>query len=154
MYKSKLFVGIILMLALIVIGCQKENSIMTPNEQSNETGLSNVSFLKVGRTMVWADGQLYNSIVTKATFKASSGNFDQLYAAGPGKSYKDGIGLISESKPGDQDYNGGRWHLNVLKADVPQTKYENASSVEELDTNDFMSTDQYFECPLLPRNNR
>jgi hypothetical protein len=154
MYKSKLYVGFILMFALFVFGCQKESGMMSPNEQANETGPSNASFLKVGRTMVWADDQLYNSVVTKATFKASSGKFDQLYAAGPGKSFKDGIGLISESKPGDKDYNGGRWHLNVLKANVLQTKYENASSVEELDINDFMSTDDYFECPLLPRRNR
>jgi hypothetical protein len=150
MYKSKLFVGIIIMFTLFVIGCQKESGIMSPNEQTIETDPSNFSFLKVGRPMIWADGQLYNSIATPATFKASSGNFDQLYVA----SFKDGIPLISESKPGDKDYNGGRWHVNVLKESVPADKYMDASGVEELDTNDFMSTDQYFECPLLPRNNR
>ena len=71
-----------------------------------------------------------------------------LYAGGNG--FKDGAPLISESGPGDQDYNGGRWHLNVLKVTVDSDKYANASSVEELDTDDFVSTDTYFECPLLP----
>jgi hypothetical protein len=66
---------------------------------------------------------------------------------------KDGIGLISESKPGDQDYNGGRWHLNVLKPTVSPNKYLTACSVEDLDLNDFESTQDYFECPLLPRKN-
>ncbi|MHA2101687.1 MAG: hypothetical protein ACW99A_23815, partial [Candidatus Kariarchaeaceae archaeon] len=107
------------------------------------------TLLKVGRTNVWADCQLYASVVTPATFKPESDPFDQLYAA----NFKDDIGLISESKPGDQDYNGGRWHLNVLKSTVNPNKYINACSVEELDINDFESTQNYFECPLLPRRN-
>ncbi len=106
--------------------------------------------LKVGRTQVWADCELFNSIVTSATFKDNAGNFDQLYAAG-NTTFKDGIGLISEAKPGDQDYNGGRWHLNVLKENIGPNKYSEACSTEDLDLNDFESTDNYFECPLLPR---
>ena len=101
------------------------------------------------RPQTWADGELFAGVVTPATFNPASGNFDELYAGGDG--FLDGVPLISESKPGDQDYNGGRWHLNVLKGDVPADKYTGATSVEELDPDDFMSTDQYFECPLLPR---
>ena len=100
------------------------------------------------RLQTWVDGELFNGVVTPATFDPSSGNFDELYAGGNG--FLDGAPLISESKPGDQDYNGGRWHLNILKAGVDLDKYANADRVEDLDPNDFMSTDQYFECPLLP----
>ena len=100
----------------------------------------------------WVDGELFNGVVTPATFDPASGNFDELYMGGNG--FKDGAPLISESKPGDQDYNGGRWHANVLKAGVDPDKYLNADSVEDLDLNDFESTSDYFECPLLPRRGR
>ena len=104
--------------------------------------------------MVWADCIGYASVVTPATFNPNSDSFDELYASGEySLGYKDGLGLISESKPGDQDYNGGRWHLNVLKDDVQAGKYTDACSVEDLDLNDFVSQDVYFECPLLPRKN-
>jgi len=68
-----------------------------------------------------------------------------------GNGFKDGVPLISESKPGDTDYNGGRVHQNVLRMEVDPSKYADASSVEDLDLADFVSTDNYFECPLLPR---
>jgi hypothetical protein len=102
------------------------------------------------RPQSWADGELFGGVVTPATFNPANGNFDELYAI-PGGAFKDGVPLISESKPGDQDYNGGRWHMNVLKAGVDPAKYANADRDGHLDMNDFMSTDQYFECPLLPR---
>ena len=108
----------------------------------------------LGRPQTWADGELFAGVVTPATFKPESGNFDELYSCTgpPSGSFKDGVPLISESKPGDADYNGGRWHLNVAKnADDCKAKYSGATSVEDLDTNDFMSTPNYFECPLLPR---
>jgi len=104
------------------------------------------------KTMIWSDGLLFESVVTPAVFDGDHGNYDKLFAAGEGKSFQDGIGLISESKPGDQDYNGGRWHAYVLKQGV-KTDYSNACSVEDLDLNDFEPTDNYFECPLLPRSN-
>ena len=104
------------------------------------------------RPQSWVDCERFNGVVTPATFVPGAGNFDELYAGGFG--FLDGVPLISESKPGDQDSNGGRWHLNVLRPDVDPFKYGNACSVEDLDLGDFISTDQYFECPLLPRRGR
>lgn len=100
------------------------------------------------RPSAWVDCELFAGVVTPATFDPSSGNFDELYAGGNG--FKSGAPLISESKPGDQDYNGGRWHLNVLKGSISADKYMNACTVEDLDLSDFESTSDYFECPLLP----
>ncbi|MCI0596188.1 MAG: hypothetical protein L0Z48_06570 [candidate division Zixibacteria bacterium] len=112
-----------------------------------------VHFLKaqgpLPRPQTWADCELFDGVVTRTDFKPTAGNFDELYAGGSG--FKDGVPLISESKPGDADYNGGRWHMNVLKAGVSAGKYANACRVEDLDLNDFESTNQYFECPLIPR---
>ncbi len=104
------------------------------------------------RPQSWVDCELFAGVVTPATFDPESDPFDELYAGGNG--FLDGAPLISESKPGDQDYNGGRWHKNILKEEVDPDKYADACSVEELDLNDFVSTDDYFECPLLPRRGR
>lgn len=107
------------------------------------------------RPQTWADCELFKGVVTPGTFDPESEPFDELYALPNGPIFKNGVPLISESKPGDQDYNGGRWHMNKLKAGVDPAIYSNACSVEDLDLNDFESTGNYFECPLLPvrRNN-
>jgi hypothetical protein len=107
------------------------------------------------RPQTWVDGELFNGVVTPATFDPESDPFDELYVAAcdtPEEEvgFKGGAPLISESKPGDQDYNGGRWHANTLKAGVACDKYADADKVEDLDLNDFDSTGDYFECPLLP----
>ena len=100
------------------------------------------------RPQAWVDCERFNSIVTPATFNPDSDPFDELYGGVAG--FKSGVPLISESKPGDADFNGGRWHMNVLKAGVAADKYANACKVEDLDLNDFEATGNYFECPLLP----
>jgi hypothetical protein len=146
---SKIFLGVLFILSLVILGCQNGSNAVNALEATNGISGDN-SFEKVGRTEVWADCELFGSVVTPATFNPQSDPFDELYAA----SFKDGIGLISESKPGDQDYNGGRWHMNVLKAGVDPNKYDNACRVEDLDLNDFQSAGNYFECPLLPRRGR
>lgn len=101
------------------------------------------------RPQTWSDCELFDGVVTNTSFKPTAGNFDELYMGGNG--FKDGVPLISESKPGDHDYNGGRWHVNRLRAGVSPSKYANACRVEHLDLSDFESTPNYFECPLLPR---
>jgi hypothetical protein len=150
MNKSIYVVIAVALLALIFSACEQGDSQVAPMQSENQDGLASQPLAKVGRTMIWADCIVYESIVTPAKFKATSKSFDELYAGG---GFMDGLGLISESKPGDQDYNGGRWHLNLLKADVPEGKYTEACSVEDLDLNDFEAQDVYFECPLLPRKN-
>ena len=104
------------------------------------------------RPQTWVDCERFDGLVTPATFNPERHPFDELYAGGAG--FKNGVPLISESKPGDADYNGGRWHMNVLKDGVPEDRYANACSVEDLDLSDFDSTGNYFECPLLPRRGR
>jgi len=100
----------------------------------------------LGRPATWVDGELFSGVVAPATFDPASGSFDELYMCTDGTTFKDGVPLISDAGPGDQDFNGGRWHLNV-STDCDGT----ADSVEDLDLSAFQSTDTYFECPLLPR---
>ena len=106
----------------------------------------------LARPQSWVDCELFDGVVTPAHFNPTSNPFDELYAGGNG--FLEGVPLISESRPGDQDYNGGRWHMNVLKPWVDPDKYAYACSVEELDLDDFMPTNNYFECPLIPRRGR
>jgi hypothetical protein len=141
--------GFLMLFATIItgIGCNNE-SVVSPDPIAGNTETASQAFLKVGRGQIWADCELFGTVGTPTSFKPTSGNFDELYNTG---NFKDGVGAISESKPGDRDYNGGRWHVNVLKEGVNPSKYQNACSVEELDLSDFVGTDTYFECPLLPR---
>lgn len=96
---------------------------------------------------IWSHCDVYGTRGTKTAFKPGHGKFDELYT---GATFKDGIGAISESAPGDTDFNGGRWHVNTLKDGVPADKYADACSVDDLDLNDFESSSTYFECPMLP----
>ena len=105
---------------------------------------------RVNRAPISQKTQEDTAIVVPATFKPGSGNFDELYMM-PEAMFYGGLPLISDSKPGDQDYNGGRWHMNLLKEGVDASKYAMACSEEDLDPNDFDSIDLYFECPLLPK---
>src|SRR3990172_3702963 len=68
------------------------------------------------RPETWVDGERFGGVVTPATFDPANGNFDELYMCGAAGTFKDGVPLISDAGPGDTDYNGGRRHLNVLKA--------------------------------------
>jgi len=138
---------------LLTISCSVEEANDTALEESNAALIEQLSNLSSSRDRlpqptVWADCDKYSAIVVPANFKPESDPFDELYA---GTMCKDDVPLISDSKPGDQDYNGGRWHLNVLKEGVNPTKYANACSMEDIDPVDFDSRDVYFECPLRPR---
>ena len=109
------------------------------------------------RPSTWVDGELFAGVVTPATFDPESDPFDELYTGGMRcpNAFMGNVPLISESKPGDQDYNGGRWHANLIKVGVDCGKYSAATGVDDLDLDDFEETPDYFECPLLPqrRNN-
>jgi len=131
---------------LFTLGCSPDRSV-APDAASQPSVLLSQSS-RVGRGVLWADGILFDVIAPPAVFSNPQGMFDELYKGGNG--FLDGIGAISDAAPGDADYNGGRWHVNVLKDGVDPDKYVSASSADELDPADFESTDVYFECPLAP----
>ena len=130
----------------LVSGC--DTNISAPEDGFDIPGVSFSQGAPNARPQTWVDGELFDGVVTPATFNPASDPFDELYAGGNG--FKDGVPLISESKPGDQDYNGGRWEEYVQKGSVDCDKYNEASSVGDLDLADFEATGNYFECPLLP----
>lgn len=155
MKTKTLFIGVAFM---AILACAQEEILLpektetfSAQEISTARNSSAINTLKaLPRPTTWVDCILFGGVVTNATFSPESGNFDELYMM-PGFGFKDGTPLISESKPGDQDYNGGRWHLNLIKDGVNPAIYSSACSKEDLDLDDFISTEKYFECPLLPR---
>ena len=159
MQKIKFLIGALALAAMVSSGCQEENDILS---QDNNLVPEVTSLFKANpRPQTWVDGELFAGVVTPATFDPSNGNFDELYhgvvgqdGSTQGGGFSMGVPLISESKPGDQDYNGGRWHLNILKSGVAADKYASATGVGDLDLADFVSTNKYFECPLLPRSGK
>ena len=92
---------------------------------------------------VYAHDTLYGSVVAPNSLPAK-GNFDELYVF-PGP---DGFTIVSDAAPGDQDYNGGRWHVNMVMGAAVQ--FTNAEDVLASGLT-IVSTETYFSCPLLPR---
>ena len=134
-----------LLVLFLFTGCQ--DSIVSPDAEgpvAEAAKPDGVGAILGG--MVWADGQVYRTVVTPTELDPDNGPFDALYVG----AFKDGIGLISEAKPGDQDYNGGRWEVWVLKADAT-TDYSNADSDADLNLDDFELAGAYFVCPLQPK---
>ena len=137
-----------------VAGCAEGTDVTMPVVETQPSFASVTGEMNRARPrpQSWVDGELFAGVVTPATFNPESDPFDELYKCGDFGGFLDGVPLISESKPGDPDYNGGRWHLNLpIDETVCGAEYSGASRVEDLDLADFVSTDVYFECPLLPR---
>lgn len=155
---KKLFSLVLFLTLLITISCSVDDSIEIAQIEESVSFVEMLSddvllTAKRPKPSIWADCRMYSGIVVPATFKSESNPFDEQYAVPDGDGnpmpiFKGGLPLISDSKPGGQDYNAGRWHLNVLKEGVDYTKYSEAFSEEDLDLDDFMSTDAYFGCPL------
>jgi len=147
----KKFLSFILLLPLIVVTACSPNEPIDSNMLNEANVKANIqsgsSHSDRHAPAIWSDCETYGTLGTNTSFKPTAGNFDEIYV---GAMFKDGLGAISESHPGDQDFNGGRWHVNTLKEGVDVNKYWDACSVEDIDMSDFESTDTYFECPMLP----
>ena len=102
--------------------------------------------------MIWANGELFKSIVTSATFSGDEGPFDALYVLSSPHTFAGSYDHLSDSAPGDQDYNGGRWEVFHLKPGVDASKYDDVNSIDDpnFSHSDWISVEVYFECPILP----
>ena len=160
----KILLAPMVLTLLLVVACTPSEEVVSDLDVTNQNVVSNlveISAKNDGNSKkmqpdIYGDCIVYLGLVNeKATFNPESDPFDELYALGDGLFFKGGVPLISESKPGDQDYNGGRWHMNVLTDPGNAWKYANSCSVEDIiadgDLADFTSTDAYFSCPMLPR---
>ena len=115
---------------------------------------------------IWANDNLYDTIVTPTTFVAPPDHStDVIYSFM--MSGLSGQRSVAESAPGDRDYNGGRWDVQMvvftaqgMDAHDPDgdgfvnfelTNAEDVLAHEQLGHIIINEANFYFECPLLPR---
>ena len=109
---------------------------------------------------IWADGTAYRTVATP-THLPNHGPKDGIYAFDG----LNGQNAVSEAKPGDKDYNGGRWQVTVLgytdaglaefdadnngSADYELTSWEEVEANIALGYLEFKAMGPSFVCPLI-----
>lgn len=114
---------------------------------------------------IWAGGELYGTILTPATFITPPAhstdviyNFDMSGLTGQRS--------VAESAPGDPEYNGGRWNVQMVvftaqgiavhdpdgdgMVNFELTSAQEVQQHEALGHLIITPANFYFECPLLP----
>jgi hypothetical protein len=99
----------------------------------------------------YVDGALYRTIGTPTDFSgtgAPAHSFDRIFALG------EGLTNVAEAKPGDRDFNGGRWMvIPVDWAGYTPTQLTSADDLIALEAAGMISFGdpvKYFECPVIP----
>jgi len=118
---------------------------------------------------IWAHGELYDTVVTPTTFIAPpEHSTDTIYSFM--MSGLEGQRSVTVSAPGDPDYNGGRWNVQMvvftpLGISVHDPDGDGIVNFELTDAEALLEHEAlghiiindanfYFECPLRPRKNR
>lgn len=94
---------------------------------------------------IYAHDEAYRTVGTPKDLP-DHGNFDTIYVLGGD------LAAVSESAPGDADFNGGRWEVRFITWNVTPTQYTNAEDiVAAAGRGDLMIGDvaRRFECPLI-----
>ena len=111
-------------------------------------GVSSVAFAQVGPPggTIYAHDETYRTVATP-TDLPPHGHFDTIYVLGPG------LAAVSESAPGDRDYNGGRWEARPIEwVMIEPMQFTNAEDVvAAADAGEIVIGDvvRRFVCPLI-----
>jgi hypothetical protein len=101
----------------------------------------------------YVDGATYRTVGTPTDFSrtgAPAHSFDRIYVLG------EGLLNVAEAKPGDRDYNGGRWMVLPVTwaAGVAPVQLTSAEQVEAYAATGMLtiasSPVKLFECPVIP----
>jgi hypothetical protein len=99
----------------------------------------------------YVDGGLYRTVGTPTDFSgtgAPADSYDVIYALG-GELLN-----VAEAKPGDGDYNGGRWIVLPVSWNVTPVQLTSAEQVEAYDAAGMLDIGSQplaqFECPVIP----
>jgi hypothetical protein len=99
---------------------------------------------------IYAHDVAYRTVATP-TDLPDHGNFDTIYVLGGD------LANVSESAPGDQNYNGGRWEVRPITwVNISPVQYTNAEDiVAAANAGDIVIGDvvKRFECPLIRKKN-
>jgi hypothetical protein len=121
------------------------------------------------RAAVWAHGELYDTVITPTSFVAPpEHSTDAIYSFM--MSGLTGQRSVADAAPGDRDYNGGRWDVQVVTftalgisvhdgdgdgyVDFELSSEAEVLAHEALGHLVINEANFYFECPLLPRRGR
>ena len=105
----------------------------------------------------YVDGAQYRTVGTPTDFGwtgAPASSFDRIYVLG------NGLMNVAEAKPGDRDYNGGRWMVlpvvwAVTATPVQLTSAEQVETYAEAGMLTIASSPvKLFECPVIPVQGR
>lgn len=114
---------------------------------------------------IWAHGMIYDTVITPTSFKSPpEHSTDTIYSFM--MSGLEGQRSVSDSAPGDRDYNGGRWNVQMvvftdmgIAAHDPDgdgiVNFELTDAQTVLDHAalghfDIIPANFYFVCPMIP----
>ena len=99
----------------------------------------------------YVDGVRYRTVGTPTDFSgtgAPASSFDRIYALGAG------LANVAEAKPGDRDFNGGRWIVLPVTWNVTPYQLTSAEAVWAAANAGDLSIGttpiRMFECPVIP----
>ena len=99
----------------------------------------------------YVDDALYRTVGTPTDLSgtgAPADRFDRSYALGAG------LRNVAEAKPGDRDFNGGRWMVLPITWHVDPVQLTSAEQVEAYADAGWLSIGstplRMFECPVIP----
>jgi hypothetical protein len=98
----------------------------------------------------YVDGDLYRTVGTPTDFSdtgAPASTYDKIYGLG------NGLRNVAEAKPGDTDYNGGRWVVLPVTWHTTPVQLTSAEAVEAYDAAGWLSISdtpaRQFLCPVI-----
>jgi hypothetical protein len=99
----------------------------------------------------YVDGAQYRTVGTPTDFSgtgAPTSSFDRIFVLG------DGLANVAEAKPGDRDFNGGRWMVLPVTWHVQPVQLTSAEQVEAYAADGRLTIAttpvSEFECPVIP----
>ena len=99
----------------------------------------------------YVDGVRFRTVGTPTDFSrtgAPASSFDRIYALGAG------LANVAEAKPGDRDFNGGRWIVLPVTWNVTPYQLTSAEAVWAAANAGDLSIGttpiRMFECPVIP----
>ena len=103
----------------------------------------------------YVDGIQYRTVGTPTDFShtgAPASSYDRIYALG------DGLANVAEAKPGDRDFNGGRWMVLPVTWNTAPVQLTSAEQVEAYAAQGWLTIAttpvKQFECPVIPAKGR
>jgi hypothetical protein len=103
----------------------------------------------------YVDGDLYRTVGTPTDFTntgAPDSSYDHIYVLGGN------LVNVAEAKPGDRDFNGGRWQVFPVTWTVAPVQLTSAEQVEAYAAAGMLTIAAdpvaSFECPVIPVGGR